>query len=179
MTRRLMLVLGAVLLVLPLVSMTSYAGDNSSSMKWAGTVKSLGRDTNGDGINAIVIDARAKGSFGATSLTVLAEYQFGGICDDNPAVYYLIFWYARPVVTHQNGEQLWGKLTSGWKCMNMLTGEFFGEIQGVYEGGTGQFSGATGSFIVPFSGKTLTIPDEYEIGFAAIQGESYGNVTMP
>jgi hypothetical protein len=174
-----MLVLGAVLLVLPLVSTTSHAGDDPASMKWAGTVKALDRDTDGDGINAIVIEAEAKGSFGASSLTVLAEYAFGGICDSNPAVYYLSFWYARPVVTHQNGEQLWGKLTTGWKCMNMLTGDFFGEIQGNYDGGTGQFAGATGSFIVPFSGKTLTIPDGYAIGFAAITGEAYSTVTLP
>jgi hypothetical protein len=174
-----MLVLGAVLLVLPLVSTTSYAGEDPLSMRWAGTVKSLGRDTNGDGINAIMIDAQAKGSIGATSLTVLAEYGFGGYCDSNPAVYYLTFWYGKTVTTHQNGEQLWGNVTSGWKCMNMLTGEFFGEVEGVYDGGTGRMFGATGTFIVPFSGKTLTLPDGYEIGFAAIRGEAHGTVTLP
>jgi len=179
MTRRLLLVPGAVLLVLPLASATSYAEEDSVSFRWDGTVKSLGRDTDEDGISAIMIDAQAKGSLGATSMTVLAEYSFGGYCGGNPAVYYLTFWYGKSVTTHQNGEQLWGNVTNGWKCMNMLTGEFSGEVEGAYYGGTGHMSGATGTFIVPFSGKTLTIPDGYKIGFAAIQGEAYGTVTLP
>ncbi len=180
MTGRLTPLFGVVLLVLPLVSTTSHAGAAHVSIAWNGTVRQAASDANGDGIHSIYIDAQAKGSFGAKSISVIAEYNFDGFCDGNPAVYKFKFWYGRPISTHQNGDLLWGKFTGGSKCMNMLTGDFYGEVQGEWEGGTGMFYGATGPFTVSFNGKTLTIPDHLEIAaFGAIEGVVFGELTRP
>jgi hypothetical protein len=56
-----------------------------------------------------------------------------------------------------------------------VTGEFSGEGEGVYDGGTGRFTGATGSFVVTFSGTNLTIAD-LGVGFGAIKGEVIGKL---
>ena len=59
--------------------------------------------------------------------------------------------------------------------MSQITGYGTGEAEGVFDGGTGRFSDATGSFIVSFSGNNITLPD-LGVGFGAIQGEIKGRI---
>ena len=87
----------------------------------------------------------------------------------------MIFAYSKPILTFANGDQLWGYLTEGSGCLSVVSGDFSGEAEGLFDGGTGRFSGATGSFIVTFSGKNLTLPD-LGVGFGAIQGEVKGTL---
>ena len=185
MIRILRFVRGAMLLALFFAWTTSYAHDVPVSFKWSGTVVDAGIDViveDEAGLNANLIDAQASGSFGAKNLTVLSEFtpaQF--LCDDDgnglpdPGVLPLSFAYAKPIITFANGDQLWGYLTEGSGCMSVLTGDFSGKGEGVFDGGTGRFTGATGSFVVTFSGKNLTIAD-LGVGFGAIQGEVIGNL---
>ncbi len=178
MTRRIKLILGAALLVLPVMWTTSFAAEKPISLKWAGTVADTAIDVNGDGFFADVIYAQAKGPFGAKSIGVFSEFVLTGLCDNNEDVLYLSVWYSKPVITFANGDQLWGNVTGGWMCMNIKTGEFTGEAEGLYEGGTGRFADATGSFFVPFGGNNLTI-SKLGVGFGAIHGELTGTVVLP
>ena len=176
---------GAMILAFLFTWTTSYAHDVPVSIKWSGTVVETGIDViveDEAGLNANLIEAQASGSFGAKNLTVLSEFTPGQfLCDDDgnglpdPGVLPLIFAYAKPIITFANDDQLWGHLTEGSGCLSVVTGEFSGEGEGVYDGGTGRFTGATGSFVVTFSGTNLTIAD-LGVGFGAIKGEVIGKL---
>ena len=178
MTRAFKLGLGAVLLVLPFMLTTSYAGERPISMKWEGTVADTAINVNGDDFVANLIDAQAKGSFGASSVGVLSEFVFSGLCDNDPFVWNMTIWYSKPITTFANGDQLWGNVFNGGMCLNVATGYFTGFAEGLYEGGTGRFAGASGTFIVGFRGNNLTISD-LGVGFGAIHGEIDGTVVLP
>ena len=185
MTTKVKFGLGAMLLALLFTWTTSYARDVPISVKWSGTVVDTGINViveDEAGLNANLIDAQASGSFGATNVTVLSEFTPGAfLCDDDgdglpdPGVLPVIFAYSKPILTFANGDQLWGYLTEGSGCLSVVSGDFSGEAEGLFDGGTGRFSGATGSFIVTFSGKNLTLPD-LGVGFGAIQGEVKGTL---
>jgi hypothetical protein len=177
MTRRLIRVLGTVLLMLPFMVATAYAKDVPVSMKWAGTVTDIAIDTNGDGLFADLIDADVKGSFGASSMGVFTEFYFAGFCDDEQKVFNLNILYSKPVTTFSNGDQLWGNITAGSMCLNTETGEFSGDAEGNYTGGTGRFADATGWFVVDFEGTNLTLPEGLP-GFGAIRGTTNGAVEL-
>jgi hypothetical protein len=177
MTRKLWLVLGAVLVALPLLASTTYADEVPISMKWVGSVVDTAIDTNGDGLFADTIDANAKGSFGPSTMTVFSEFFFMGFCDAEQKVFYLGIMYSKPVMTFANGDQLWGSISSGWMCMNTETGEFSGEGGGEYQGGTGRFADAVGWFTVEFEGTNLTLPAGLP-GFGAIRGTTEGAVEL-
>ena len=175
----------AMLLALLFTWTTSYARDVPLSIKWSGTFADSPIDVIVDdeaGLSANVIEARASGSFGAKVVSVLTEFTPGAfLCDEDgnglpdEGVLPLIMAYSKPVITFANGDQLWGSVTQGSACLSVLTGYFTGEAQGVYTGGTGRFKDASGSFVVPFWGKNLTIA-ELGVGYGAIQGEVKGRL---
>ncbi len=175
-----MLALGAMLLVTSFAWTTSYAREMPISIDWQGTVADTAIDVNQDGLQATLIDAQAKGSFGPTFLGVVTEFVFGGLCDSDPDVWFMNMWYSKPVVTFANGDQLWGNITegTGWMCLDVTTGEFSGDAKGVFTGGTGRFVGATGNFAVEFDGVNLTISD-LGVAFGAIRGEIVGTIELP
>ena len=53
-----------------------------------------------------------------------------------------------------------------------------GEANGFFTGGTGRFEGASGTFVVTFSGKNLTLMT-MGFGFAPIHGDIDGTVVLP
>lgn len=177
MTRKLILGLGSVLLALPFMAATTFADEVPISMKWAGTVADTAIDTNSDGLFVDTIDAMAKGSFGPASLGVFTEFYFAGFCDIEQRVLHLGILFSKPVTTFANGDQLWGSVTSGSMCMNTVTGDFTGEADGLYLGGTGRFADATGMFTVEFGGRNLTFPQGLP-GYGAIRGTIEGTVDM-
>ena len=183
MTKGLKFLLGSVLLLLPFVGTASYAGEKPISMAWEGTVTDAGfnvvpAEPPIPDLPANQIDAQARGSFGPASIDVLSEFAFAGFCDAEETVLYLVFAYSKPIVTFKNGDQLWGDITSGDACMDMVTGEFFGSAVGVYTGGSGRFYDASGSFMVDFAGTNLTLPT-LGVGFGAIYGEIEGMLDLP
>ena len=184
MTRAMNIGFGTVLPALLLMWTTSYAGDVPLKIKWSGTVVETAMDVvdDGFGLPANLIDAQASGSFGASNVSVLSEFTPSMfLCDENEdglpdeGVLPLYFAYAKPVVTFANGDQLWGHVTKGWGCLSQITGDFAGEAEGVYDGGTGRFTDATGSFVVSFSGNNIALPD-LGVGFGAIHGEIKGRI---
>ena len=71
-------------------------------------------------------------------------------------------------------------------CLNVNTGEFFGESYGEFVGGNGRFEGAHGTYTSPFSGQDLRFPfvgDEPfpfgpEFPVFSIKGSMEGTVTF-
>lgn len=184
MIRSMKIGVGAMLLALLFTWTTSYARDVPVSINWSGTFTDSPIDVvdDGAGLSANVIEAQASGSFGAKGVSVLTEFTPGAfLCDEDgnglpdDGVLPLIMAYSKPVITFANGDQLWGSVTQGSACLSVLTGYFTGEAKGVYTGGTGRFEGASGSFVVPFWGKNLTIA-ELGVGYGAIQGEVKGKL---
>lgn len=178
MTRATRLGLGAVLLVLPFLWATSYAAEFPVNQTWSGTVSDMLFDTNGDGISGSLIDAQIKGSFGLGTMSVLSEFTPIGLCDDDPNVVHFVFAFSYPIGTYAKGDQLWGSISGGWMCLNMVTGKFVGFGEGFYTGGTGRFEGATGTFTVDFAGTNLTLAS-LGIGYGPIYGDIKGTVVVP
>ncbi|MBT8082964.1 MAG: hypothetical protein KJP08_06310 [Gammaproteobacteria bacterium] len=179
MTRRLGLVLCTVLLILPLMGTTSYAGEKPIYMKFAGTVADTSFDVIGpDGFVAALVETDAKGSFGARSLSVLTEFvPTGSLCDNNENVIYLSIGYGEAVTTFAKADQLLGSTHGGFMCLNVITGDFYGETEGMWDGGTGRFAHATGPFFVRFSGKNMTA-SKLGVGFGAIHGKVKGRIKL-
>ena len=178
MKREMKLGLGVVLLIVPFIATSSYADESPISGKWAGSAVGVAFDLNGDGASSNLIDAQIKGSFGMKSLDVLSEYMPVGLCSTDPDVFQIAFLYSKPILTFANGDQLWGTMDSGSMCMHSLTAEYAGEGNGVFTGGTGRFEGASGTFVVTFSGKNLTLLT-MGFGFAPIRGDIVGTVVLP
>ena len=178
MKREMKLGLGVVLLIVPFIATSSYAGELPISGKWAGSAVQVGFDLNDDDVFSNLIDAQIKGSYGMKSLDVLSEYMPVGLCSTEPEVWRLAFLYSKPILTFANGDQLWGTMESGSMCMHSLTAEYTGEGQGFFTGGTGRFEDASGTFTVTFSGKNLTLLT-LGFGFAPIRGDIVGTVELP
>jgi hypothetical protein len=61
----------------------------------------------------------------------------------------------RNVLNHEDtGDQLFSQITSGALCLTP-TGTFSFSVEAIFTGGTGQFAGATGSFIFDGTGAIL------------------------
>ena len=139
-----------------------------------------------------LVDADAKGSFGAKSAVIMSNFvlQFQDApvppCEHAAQAYYLI-GYANAVTSFKDGSQLYARgewSDNGWMCIDVNTGEFFGESYGKIVGGTGRFEGASGTYTSPFSGKQLIFPfvgtEHFPFGteypLFAITGSFYGTV---
>ena len=143
---------------------------------------------------ANIVQGDAKGAFGAKSVVIMSNFVPQPPpapverCKD-PTLFYLLIGYANAVVSFENGSQLYsrGELSDGgWMCLNVNTGEFFGESYGEFVGGNGRFEGAHGTYTSPFSGQDLRFPfigDEPfpfgpEFPVFSIKGSMEGTVTI-
>jgi hypothetical protein len=79
--------------------------------------------------------------------------------------------YSASVSTFQDQSQLFGIAESGWICATE-EGQYYGEVSGVYVGGTGRFSEASGNYVSKFNGQFL----EPNLAFRSIQGTAEGTV---
>jgi hypothetical protein len=136
-------------------------------------------DNGDDGLLVNLSLMQAKGSFGARLLDVSAEFIDADVdCPVETAREMGIFYIAT-VATFADNSQLLGVSQSGWMCL-MDSGFYHGGADGVYIGGTGKFSGATGSWSTTFEGYNLEDPTQMKtIGFRSISGEVKGTVEIP
>lgn len=79
------------------------------------------------------------------------------------------------VTTYSDRSQLFNFADNGWLCLSTTTGAFYGELSGVYTGGTGRFAGATGTYTTKFEGQNLDPAGTIR----SIQGSSNGRITTP
>jgi hypothetical protein len=132
-------------------------------------------DSNSDGLKLSLTTAEAKGSFGASSVYITSEFRVDPTVEC-PAGYLPLFLFqSSAVISFSNGDQLYGFGTGGEMCLNLGTGYYFGDAVGVYQGGTGRFASATGTYRSTYTGQNL---EPFLSGFRSIQGEIKGTVTM-
>ncbi len=82
------------------------------------------------------------------------------------------------VVTYFNGGQIFNYADSGSECISLTTGVFNGSADFYVIGGSGKFTGASGSGSTYFSGVELAAPDYPGSGFfGQVQSVYSGSVT--
>ena len=175
-----LLVAAVGLLMTPFMAATSYARQVPVKISYTGSLVPVPVDLNADEIQATVVDAQSKGSFGASMSHIVTEWTpTGGLCDDGYVQFTLI--HSAVVVTFKNGDQLFGAgFGNGWMCLNLDPagdGFFYGEAYGDFTNGTGRFEGASGSFTSPFTGNNTTLTS-LGYGFGPIQGNFEGRLTL-
>lgn len=83
----------------------------------------------------------------------------------------------------QNGDQIFQQNTSGTECFNQNTGLFTTKLQGLYFGGTGKYTGATGNVTAQASGSYLQFGCKGGVspcgGFGQFTGTSEVTLTLP
>lgn len=166
----------AVFLGLCLLSIAPFAAaDTTISIRYAGTGIDTAVDTDEDTFTVSVDQARAKGTFGNSTIAITAEFTpTGNECSaEYPVEFSLV--YSAAVITFPDLSQLFGiaREGDGRLCLNPLTGRYNGEVEGTYEGGAGRFESASGRFSSPFNGQFLDIP----VGFRSITGTVEGTVS--
>jgi hypothetical protein len=166
----------AVVLGLGLLSIApSAAADTTISIRYAGTGIDTAVDTDEDTFTVSLDQARAKGTFGNSTIAITAEFTpTGEECSAKFPVE-LSLVYSAAVITFPDLSQLFGiaREGDGRLCLNPLTGLYDGEVEGTYEGGTGRFESASGTFTSPFNGQFLDVP----VGFRSITGSVEGTVS--
>lgn len=181
MTRFLSTVIGTVIIFVLSFVQVSYAGEQPIYLSYQGTILELASDYNNDGMNANVVKAPSKGSFGASMVTIVTEFvpypPLFGTCPSADDLYTVVM-YSSGITSFSNGDQLDATINSGWMCIDMVTGEFEGAAYGEFAGGTGRFANATGTFVSPFNGKNLAIALYKPTGLARIEGEIEGTVEL-
>ena len=165
------LVACAGLLAAPVAS----AGEKVIHTRYAGVGYDTVVDTNGDGLTVGLTLADQQGTFGQAQLAITSEwYVFPRDCRDG---YDLPFALVNSVAlaTFADQSQLFHFSTGGWICVSTTTGAYYGEVYGVYSGGTGRFAEATGTYTTRFEGQNL----DPSIGFRSIRAISEGRLTTP
>lgn len=174
-----LLVAAVGLLLTPFMAATSYAREVPVKISYTGSLVPVPVDLNADEIQATVVDAQSKGTFGASMSHIVTEWTPTGLCEGGYVQFSLI--HAAVIVTFSNGDQLFGAGPgSGWMCLDLDPageGYFYGEAYGDFTGGTGRFDGASGSFSSPFTGNNITITD-FGYGFGPIHGSIEGTVAL-
>ena len=151
----------------------SNAGEMPVSLKYAGV--GWATHVDGwvpDGANVDLTTGTVEGSFGASEITITTEFVPNPDLSC-PAGYTRKFAlvYSATVLTMKDQSQLFGVSQNGWICATP-GGVYFGEVSGVYVGGTGRFATATGDFLSKFDGAYL----EPNLGFRSIRGTVTGSV---
>jgi hypothetical protein len=151
----------------------SSAGETAISVKYAG----VGWVTHvdgfvADGSNMDLTTGTAQGTFGNSDITITTEFvpNAGLTCPDGYTHKFALV-YSATVLTMRDQSQLFGISQNGWICATP-EGSYFGEVEGIYVGGTGRFATATGEFVSKFDGVYL----EPNLSFRSIRGTVTGSV---
>jgi len=155
---------------------TSFAAGQPISISYVGGGFTTSIDVAQDGVPADMTFATGKGTFGASNIQISTDFTpaSSNDCPNGFDVKYDLV-YSATVLSAPDQSQLFGVSTSGWLCANMTTGAYFGEVYGIYVGGTGRFESAAGAFTSPFSGANL----HPGLGFRSIKGSIEGTLEMP
>jgi len=172
-------------IVVLLFAMAGSAWGDPISVRFAGTGFDSSFDNNDDVINPVDLSqADAKGSFGAKRVDVAAEFMDPVEDFDCDPAYdtKLGISFAAPVITFEKMDQLFGfSWQGGWMCVNHSNGHHYGQVVGIFTGGTGRFEGATGTWVSDFEGYSLEPPFliPNRVGFRTFTGSFEGNVDFP
>jgi len=164
-------------IALSCVAMAGTAWAEHILIQFAGTGFDTSVENGGNGPPIDMSIAEARGSFGAKRAEISVEFDYAAIdCPDGHIG--LSIAYSSSVVTYGDQSQTYGFSNSGWMCLSLQTGHYFGEAYGVFIGGTGRFAGATGDWVSSFQGDNLEPPNINNIGFRSITGTIKGTVNF-
>lgn len=157
------------LLVAPVAS----AGERLENSRYAGTDFNTSVDANFDGQPAGMMLATGAGG---AQLGVSSEWVYESSlgCVEGYDLRFALLQSAG-VTTYADRSQIFSFADSGWLCLSTTTGAFYGELSGVYTGGTGRFAGATGTYTTKFEGQNLDPAGTIR----SVQGSTAGRIKTP
>jgi hypothetical protein len=166
-------------LALMLYVPASQAGTVSVASTYAGSGYDTAVDNFDDGLPVSLSFTQAKGSFGAQRLDISAEFYPSDVdCRTGYSIEGGLV-YSASVTTYADHSQNFGFSDSGWICVHPETGHYYGEVYGVYGGGTGRFEGASGEWISTFEGNNLEPAGLEPVGFRTVVGTVKGTMVLP
>lgn len=156
-----------------LLAPTASAGERVENSRYAGTDFNTSVDSNFDGQPAGMMLATGAGG---AHLGVSSEwvYESGQGCLAGYDLRFALLQSAG-VTTYSDRSQIFSFAVDGWLCLSTTTGAFYGELSGIYTGGTGRFAEATGTYTTKFEGQNLDPAGTIR----SVQGSSSGRITTP
>ena len=156
-------------------AMTAFAADKPVKLSYAGTGFDTSFDSDADGSLVSISQGNVLGTFGNGIIAIEAEWAYGAqpACPAGVLPFGMVS--TTVVMTYQDQSQLFGIANGGWMCVNPSNGLYWGNVTGVYPGGTGRFSGVGGTWSTDFGGYTLDVLS----GFRSITGKVSGKLEMP
>ncbi|MCU0989929.1 MAG: hypothetical protein MUE63_10175 [Xanthomonadales bacterium] len=173
----LLLLAGALTLMLYVPA--GQAGTEPIAVNFAGSNYDTAVDNLDDGLPLSLSYTQAKGSFGAKQLDISAEFYPSDVDCQTGYSIEVGMLYSASVTTFADHSQIFGFSDSGWMCVHPTTGHYYGEVYGVYGGGTGRFEGASGEWVTTFEGYNLEPPGLEPVGFRTIVGTVNGTIALP
>ena len=176
-------VLIGVILILGLLCLRSQA--NAAEQKFTGSFAGSGVrtqiDTNADGMRAVAATGKGKTNMGPIT------YQ--GIGDSLPRLSavstcpqgtweFPLLMYQSVLYFEESGELLYTHMSSGISCYDPNTNMLSFKGKGTFNGGTGKFAEATGSFESRTTSKML-LPTPTGNEFESIDGQFTGTLITP
>lgn len=154
----------------------SWAGSSVLSFGYAGSLSDKFADTDQDGHRVTLTQAIAKGSFGVSAISITAEFTPAdpmAYCADGTVKFDLV--YSAAVLTMADLNQIYAFAAgpASYLCLDPFTGNYTGQVNGIYDGGSGRFENATGTYSTDFGGRFLDL----SIGYGSITGTVDGTLS--
>lgn len=179
-TRRLVIGL-AIALGLSDVARNVTAGEQQLSGSFGGSSVSTALDTNGDGMTAVLSIGQGKTSLGSTTFQTVGEsaarLPAASTCPSGNQEFPLLMAYG-VVQFEDSGDLLFTHWSAGVTCFDPTTTIFTTRAKGAFEGGTGRYAKATGSFETTTTGKPL-VADRAMHEFDYLTGQVTGTIITP
>jgi hypothetical protein len=179
-TKRLVIGL-AMVLGLAGVTRDAVAGEQQLSGSFAGSSVSIALDTNGDGMTAVLSMGRGKTNLGSITFQTVGESAARlpavNTCPSGHWEFPLLMAHG-VLQLDDSGNLLFAHWTSGVTCFDPITATFTTRGKGTFEGGTGKYAKATGSFATTTTGKPL-VADRAMHEFDYLAGQVTGTIIIP
>ena len=166
-------------LLAPQVTVAGHGGAKTVNMSYAGSGINTQFDSNGDGLYVSLSQAAGKGTLGKFTIAITAEFgppgDYGNCHEPLEGIQDFPLVSSESVITLKDQSQLLAVSSGGYLCLN-ASGYYWGQVNGDYVGGTGRYSGATGTLTSNFEGQNLGDP-AVGVGFRSITGTVEGTVS--
>jgi hypothetical protein len=153
------------------VAFTAGAADRPITFSFATSGGDTPYDSNGDGMTVSVAFGKVKGSLGNGDIAITSEWAVNlqESCPADGVKFGMVD--NKVVAVSPDLSQLIAAGKTGWMCVDMTTGYFYGVVEGEYLGGTGRYKGSHGTWTSNFYG--------YQLGggFAMLNGTVKGTLT--
>jgi len=163
--------------VAPLVG----AGEQQFSGSFAGSIISTTIDTNDNRLPAVLFTGRGKTNLGLAMFQSVSEASERlpevSACPKGSVEFPWFMGYG--IIQFDDSlDQLFIQLTAGVACSDPIAKTFTSNGKGVFAGGTGRFTNATGSFETTSTGRPLVM-DQAGHEFDSMTGQITGIVITP